>query len=81
MFLLFHFSIKTLVMFLLASFAIGWRAQLLLAGRFTFCISNTFPYAYLVVALVFILAYVCLVDDLMFIQAFVTFLFALAVFG
>ena len=54
MFLLFHFSIKALVMFLLASFAIGWRAQLLSAGRLTFCIFNTFPHVYLVVVLVFI---------------------------
>ena len=68
-------------MFLLASFAIDWRVSCYLAGSFTLCISDILPHVYLVVALVFILAYVCLVDDLMFIQAFVTFLLASAVFG
>ena len=48
------FSIKALVMSLLASAAIGWRAQLLSAGRFVFCISNTSSHVCLVVVLVFI---------------------------
>ena len=62
------FSIKALVMSLLASAAIGWRAQLLSAGRLTFCIFNTSPH-------------VCLVVVLVFIQAYVAFLPASAVFG
>ena len=55
-------------MSLLASAAIGWRAQLLSAGRLTFCIFNTSPH-------------VCLVVVLVFIQAYVAFLLASAVFG
>ena len=42
------FLIKALDMSLLASAAIGWRAQLLSVGRLIFCIFNTSPHVCLV---------------------------------